>query len=59
MLDMITDADGIADFLTCLSGLEIKNSQLFKTLSEKIISPSVKPQLSKIADDNEKTCQVS
>ena len=52
MLDMITDADGIADFLTCLSGLEIKNSQLFKTLSEKIISPSVKPQLSKIADDN-------
>jgi hypothetical protein len=54
MVDLSTDADGIADFLECLSELEIKNSQLFKTLSEKIILPSVKPQLSKIADYHDK-----
>ncbi len=30
MVDMSTDADGLADFLLCLSGLEDKNSQLFK-----------------------------
>lgn len=54
MVDMSTDADGLADFLLCLSGLEDKNSQLFKGLSEKIVLPSVKPQLKKIADDNEK-----
>jgi rubrerythrin len=54
MLDMRTDADGLADFLLCLSALENKNSQLFKGLAEKIVLPSVKPQLSKIAEDNEK-----
>ena len=54
MVDMTTDADGVADFLSCLSSLEDKNSQLFKGLAEKIVLPSVKPQLSKIADDNEK-----
>jgi hypothetical protein len=54
MVNMSTDADAIADFLACLSGLEIKNSQLFKTLSEKIILSSVKPQLSKIANLNDK-----
>ena len=54
MVDMSTDADGIADFLSCLSGLELRNSQLFMALSEKIILSSIKPQLSKIAKDNEK-----
>jgi hypothetical protein len=54
MVILCTDADCIADFLECLSTLEIKNSQLFKTLSEKIILSSVKPQLSKIAEYNDK-----
>jgi hypothetical protein len=54
MVDLSTDADDIADFLECLSELETTNSQLFKTLSEKIILSSVKPQLSKIADYNDK-----
>ena len=39
---MNSDADGVADFLVCLSGLEDKNSQLFKGLSEKIVLLSVK-----------------
>ena len=51
MFDMSTDVDGIADFLMCLSGLEISNSQLFKILAEKIVLNSIKPKLSKIAED--------
>jgi len=51
---MSTNADGIADFLSCLANLERKNSQLFKSLSKKIICFSVKPHLLKIADDNDK-----
>ena len=51
---MSTDADGIADFLSCLSGLEHKNGLLFKYLSEKTTLPSVKPLLLKIGEDNEK-----
>jgi hypothetical protein len=54
LLGVSTDADGIADFLGCLSILEIKNNQLFKMLSEKIILSSVKPQLSKIAGYHDK-----
>lgn len=54
MLDLSTDADGIADFLTCLSGLEQKNAQLFQMLSEKTIMPSAKPLLYEIAQDNQK-----
>ena len=58
MVDMTTDADGIADFLQCLSGLEEKNSQLFRTLSKKIVLSTVKPQLTKIAEDNEKHSKI-
>ena len=58
MVDMSTDADGLADFLLCLSGLENKNSQLFRGLAEKIVLPSVKLQLSKIAKDNEKHSKI-
>ena len=58
MIDVNSDADGISDFLLCLSGLEIKNSQLFKNLSDKIILSSVKKQLSKIARDNEKQATI-
>ena len=54
MLDMNSKTDGIADFLTCLGSLERKNSQLFETLSNKIVYSPVKPQLTKIADDNMK-----
>ena len=54
MLDLSTDADGIADFLTCLSGLEQKNAQLFQVLSEKTIMVSAKPLLLEIAQDNQK-----
>jgi rubrerythrin len=54
MLDMNSKTDGIADFLTCLGSLERKNSQLFETLSNKIVYSLVKPQLTKIADDNMK-----
>ena len=54
MLDINSDSDGISDFLLCLSGLEIKNSKLFRILSEKIVFNSLKKPLSKIADDNEK-----
>ena len=43
MVDMSSDADGIADFLSCSANLERKNSQLFKNLSEKIVCFSVKP----------------
>ena len=42
MIDMSSDADGIADFLSCLANLERKNSQLFRLLSEKIDCFSVK-----------------
>jgi len=58
MVDMSTDADGLADFLQCLSGLEEKNSQLFNILSEKIVLDSVKPQLLKISQDNEKYSKI-
>lgn len=54
MLDLSTEADGIADFLTCLSGLEQKNAQLFKILSEKTTMSSAQPLLLEIAQDNEK-----
>ena len=54
MLDINSDSDGISDFLLCLSGLEIKNSKLFRILAEKIVFNSVKKPLSKIAVDNEK-----
>ena len=54
ILDMNSKTDGIADFLTCLGSLERKNSQLFETLSNKIVYSPVKPQLKKIADDNMK-----
>ena len=54
MLDMNSKTDGIADFLTCLGSLERKNSQLFETLSNKIVYSPVKPQLTKIAEDNMK-----
>lgn len=54
MLDINSKTDGIADFLTCLGSLERKNSQLFETLSNKIVYSPVKPQLTKIADDNMK-----
>ena len=58
MVDMSTDADGLADFLQCLSGLEEKNSKLFNILSEKIVLDSVKPQLLKISKDNEKYSKI-
>jgi hypothetical protein len=58
MVDLRTDANGIADFLACLSELEIKNSQLFKMLSEKIFLSSVKPQLSKIAEYHDKHAKI-
>ena len=51
---MSTYSDGVADFLSCLSGLEQKNGLLFKFLSEKTKLPSVKPLLQKIGEDNEK-----
>jgi len=51
---MSTDADGIADFLSCLSGLEHKNGLLFEFLSKKTTLQSVKPLLLKIGQDNEK-----
>ena len=54
MLDLSTDADGIADFLTCLSGLEQKNAQLFQILSEKTTVSSTKPLFLEIAQDNQK-----
>ena len=54
MLNINNDTDGISDFLLCLSGLEIKNSQLFRILSKKIVLNSVKNSLSKIAADNKK-----
>ena len=58
MLDVSSDVDGIADFLSCLAGLEKRNSQLFKILSEKIKLSAIKPQLTKIADDNEKHAKI-
>lgn len=58
MFDMSTDVDGIADFLTCLSGLEISNSKLFKILSEKIVLTSIKPKLIKIAEDDIKHSKI-
>ncbi|MEJ2126243.1 MAG: hypothetical protein P8X87_01130 [Candidatus Bathyarchaeota archaeon] len=54
MLDLSTDADGIADFLTCLSGLEQKNAQLFQILSEKTTVSYTKPLFLEIAQDNQK-----
>ena len=54
MLDMNSKTDSIADFLTFLGSLERKNSQLFETLSNKIVYSPVKPQLTKIADNNMK-----
>ena len=58
MLDMRTDADGIADFLLCLSGLEDKNSQLFEELAEKIVFPSIKTKVLKISKDNQKHSKI-
>ena len=58
MVNMTTDEDGIADFLRCLAGLERKNSQLFEILSNKIVFPSIEPQLSKIADDTNKHAKI-
>ncbi len=58
MLDLSTDADGIADFLTCLSGLEQKNAQLFQILSEKTTLSSAKPSLFEIAQDNQKHAEL-
>ena len=58
MFDMSTDVDGIADFLMCLSGLEISNNQMFRFLSEKIVLNSIKPQLNRIAEDNLKHSQI-
>ena len=58
MFDMSTDVDGIADFLMCLSGLEISNSQLFKILADKIVLNSIKPKLSKIAEDDTKHSKI-
>ena len=58
MIDMSSDADGIADFLSCLASLERKNSHLFRVLSEKIECFSVKPYLLKIADDNNKHASI-
>ena len=58
MVSTRTDTEGLADFLLCLSGLEDKNSQLFKGLSEKVALQSVKPQLSMIAEDNEKHSKI-
>ncbi len=54
MLDLTTDADGIADFLSCLSSLEHKNAELFQMLSEKTTMPSAQPLLLEIAKDNQK-----
>ena len=50
--------DGIADFLVCLGNLERKNSQLFENLAKKTVLPSVKQQLSKIAQDNESHAEI-
>ena len=58
MIDMSSDVDGIADFLSCLANLERKNSYLFRVLSEKIDCFSVKPYLLKIADDNNKHASI-
>jgi len=58
MIDMSSDVDGIADFLSCLANLERKNSYLFRVLSEKIDCFSVKPFLLKIADDNNKHASI-
>lgn len=55
MLDLSTDADGIADFLICLSDLEQKNSQLFKILSEKTTMSSAQPLLLEIAQATKHT----
>ena len=58
MFDMSTDVDGIADFLMCLSGLEISNSQLFKLLSEKIVLSSIKSKFVRISEDNIKHSKI-
>ena len=58
MIDMSSDVDGIADFLSCLANLERKNSYLFRVLSGKIDCFSVKPYLLKIADDNNKHASI-
>ena len=58
MLDASTDSDGIADFLLCLSGLEEKSGQLFEGLAEKIVFPSAKPELLKIAEMNRKHSEI-
>ena len=54
LVNLSTDADGIADFLSCLANLERKNSQLFRSLSKKIVCFSVKPHLLLISDGNDK-----
>lgn len=58
MFDMSTDVDGIADFILCLSGLEISNSQLFKILSEKMVMTSFKQKLLRISKDNIKHSKI-
>ena len=57
LVDLSTDADGLADFLSCLAGLEDKNAQLFNLLSKKTFLLSIKSMLQKIGEDNQKHSQ--
>lgn len=58
MVNKDNPMDGIVDFLVCLGNLERKNSQLFENLANKTVFPSVKQQLSKIAQDNESHAEI-
>ena len=58
MVDLGTDADGIADFLSCLANLERKNSLLFENLATKVTLSSTKPLLRQIALDNSKHANI-
>ncbi|MCJ7613453.1 hypothetical protein MUO71_01625 [Candidatus Bathyarchaeota archaeon] len=58
MVNKDSSMDGVADFLGCLGNLERKNSKLFENLANKTVLPSVKQQLSKIAQDNESHAEI-
>ena len=52
------ESDGIADFLTCLSGLVRRNNYLFENLATKTDFSSAKYLLSKISQDNKRHSEV-
>ena len=58
MFDDNKATDGLADFLTCLSGLVRKNSYLFENLAEKTDFSSAKYQLSKISQDHKRHSEI-